>query len=320
MSISISEYTKFIEFFGHANLTQSPQWPIVKKTWNVDRLVSQDLQGGIVGAAQMLTITDSKTGTGFSYIPRGPVCSPEHKEVVEDLIAQAYTIAKKIGSSRLILDPNWDDNLENRNLLAELAEKFSGKAIYALESRTGQLAYDMIGNVENKTYEEWFSTLGSRLRSKIRKAEREGVIVESKHELSLVDRFYDLIVETCARQKISHRPKEYFIDLLEAFPESFFSVGIFDNQIISMAINVPFIDTVYYLYAANSLEYPKLNLPSAMVAETFRESIVRGYKKVNLGAFHKPSEEDFLYKYKRLFTGEEGIKHYVGEIEIYPNS
>lgn len=320
-------YQDYLASRAHVNITQAYQWPQVKAGWGVIRLMAFDGETPC-GAAQILTITDSATGKNFAYLPRGPVCDPTRWDVIESLMTKAIEVSRERGISILRCDPEWLISVEESD--RELDECYAHSAQYFAklgelapstirkypEHLKGQPPFVLVGEIPDANYDLWFEGLQRRKRRAIRKAYRDGVETYITRERETVEVLYELIEQTCQRQGITHRPKDYFYRLRDTFEGCFFAVGEYEGKIVSAILAVAYGDTVYALYAGNDLSASRLNSPSATYARVFKEASERGIKYVDTGGiFHLDRTKCNLYDFKRKLTGTRGIRAFVGEVD-----
>lgn len=309
----MQRYLEIMKNTPHYYLTQSPEWHKVKQNWSPDYFISEI--NGKATAASMLTILNPSDNTGLAYMARGPVADPEDTDNIRAILSSACQIAKDREATTLRINPEWDFNPENRERLESLAQEFGGKILF-FPNHTAQPVIDVIGNIENLSFDEWFSGLSKQTRTNARAALRRNAKASISIDPKYLDVLYDLIVLTSARQKITHRPKEYFHHLLEAFPNDyFFCLTHYEGRIISASLNIICTDTVYFLYAGNEI-VKSLNGAHLMHIEIFAEAIRRNIKYVNMGGIFKLDDTDGLYAYKRRLAGKDSARCFVGEINI----
>lgn len=306
-------YLEIMESTPHYYLTQSPEWHKVKQNWTPDYFVSE--LNNKATAASMLTILNPSDNTGLAYMARGPVAQPDDLDNIRAIISSAYQVAKDRKATTLRINPEWDSTPENQERLESLAQEFGG-TLLLFPQYTAQPVIDVIGNLENLSFADWFSGLSKQTRTNYRAALRRNAKAIISTDSKYLEVLYDLIVLTSERQKITHRPKSYFHQLIEAFPNDyFFCLTNYEGRIISASLNIICTDTVYFLYAGNEI-VKGLNGAHLMHIEIFAETIRRNIKYVNMGGVFQLDDKDGLYSYKRRLAGKDSAKCFVGEINI----
>lgn len=318
-------YRDFLAAHPHTYITQSFNWPQVKRNWSPVRFFEYDSETKqIVGVAQLL-ILKKPTGGGIAYLPRGPVTdTPDERTfpVIKSLVHQAYQYAKSQGLDRLRVDPQWYSSDLTLDLLSQLAAAFPGGKADSQDHRLqGQPKYSMILDLRPfAEYQSYLAALNSKHRYYIRRTVKEGIKAYISQDPLLVEDLFRLIKMTCQRQGISYRPKEYFYDLCSAFKTAFFSVAEYQGRRLSVSLNVECGDTVHNLYAGNDLSYRSLRLPMAMNPRFIQEAFERKLSFVDFGGIFGLDERDGLYAFKRQFMpADQQPTVYAGEVEYRLN-
>lgn len=334
----MQDYADFLECNPHAYITQSLAWPNVKKNWDVAHFIERDESGLVAAVAQMLYVKDARTGKVFAYIPRGPVTAgvgelqPSNEQAVLNIVKAACEFAQGLDAHTLLIDPQWQNSLENRALLAKIAAVYEGgHADVGVGTGVGvddgastshhrlqgqpQLSMD-IDLRPFGSYEEWLGAINRKKRYYIKQTEKNGLVAQIRTDREAVEDLYQLIVMTCDRQGITHRPKQYFYDLYDAFPSSVvFSMVEYEGQWRSASMNVIYGDTLYNLYAGNDLSYQHLQLPMSMNPGFIKEAFARGLSCVNLGGVFGVDAADSLYNFKKhFFPQNQDVTIFVGEV------
>lgn len=311
---------RFLDGFGSHYITQDLRWPRVKgAAWTPHRLAATDPDGKIAGFMQMLSIHDARTGSHFFYIPRGPVCDPTNTELLDALVDAGVATAKEAGADRMLIDPMWHDSADARERLERLAERIGGTANTAHERLKGQPKYSMIVPIGGMDYEEWLGTIHRNKRKKLRKSIREGVTTSTTRDPAMIDVLYELLVATAQRQGITHRPKQYFIDMQQAFGDDlYFSYATIEDRICSVGLCVNTSDTIYSMYNGNSPEALERNAVTQLYCEIIREGISLGARHVDFGGVFALNSSDHLYEFKIQFMPKGGeATIYAGEVEAF---
>lgn len=317
-----ASYLRFVDAAADVHIAQAPQWPGVKKGWTVRRFLATGNDGAVHGTAQVLIINDARLGGDFYYVPRGPVGDQTDFDLQHALLDAVVSSAQQADGKLVRIDPNWVASDATREQLARLAQSFPGSVLRTSEEEKlkGQPQLSMILDLHDYSdYDEWFAAISGKRRGHIRRAERNGVVTQISHDRELVELLYRNIEMTAVRQGISHRPKQYFYDLFDAFGANnvYFTLGLVDDYVASISINVHYGQTVNNLYTGNDLSYQKLQVPSAGNAAMVGEALRRGARYVDFGGVFGTTKEDHLYAFKiGYMPSPQDVTHFAGEIDI----
>lgn len=130
----------------------------------------------------------------------------ERRAVLTELIAEVRRYIKKINplSTTILLNPFLDD--EQNSLWSELAVA-SGFRVYPSYTYAVRLA---------STVDEMFKKVKGDRRTKVRKAEREGITFEEGQGVEHIRHYYDLRCQTTFRNSHQNVPWEHFEDTWRA--------------------------------------------------------------------------------------------------------
>lgn len=331
----MSAYQQFLDSVPNAHVTQNLRWPKVKARngWKSLHLITPSSSFVAVSSASqieavalMLFIKDARSGRNFCYLPRGPVTanSPtDHSPAIREIFEKAYEAAKRLKASTLLIDPKWENTAENQELLQALCHAFPGGNIVSAPTAVrGQPPLNMVLDLSAFTsYEDWLAALSKKHRYSIRRAQADGAQGRISRDRSLVETLYELITVVAQRKQITHRPKQYFYDLFDAFEGAFFTVGSIANQITSLSLNIPTGNTVYNLYAGNEISDLKGQTSTLLNAAIVEEAFNRNLRFVDFGGVFAPDKSDKLYVYKRHFMPkDQDVTEYVGEVQYHLDS
>lgn len=232
------DWDTFLEKNSAGQYEQTSLWAQVKAlyNWNPVRVVVSD-DGEIVAGAQILMRKRPLIGA-IGYISKGPVFAHYDRTLVRIVIHKLKSIAKEFRIQYLIMNP--PDT--SKNLDVEIKQAgFEEGAIVAVTKATliidlGMELDDILARVKKNT------------RYDIRYGQRKGVIVREgkKEEIGL---FYQLMVSTCRRQKVSPNPstEEFFQEMWRVFsPHDYIRLFIAEvnGEILASAFVVTFGNTV----------------------------------------------------------------------------
>lgn len=323
----LSSYQAFLHSTKYPHITQGTHWPQVKARsgWQATHFVQLKENAelrveNIEAVAQLLSIKDRNTAQPFCYLPRGPVTQglpTDHGAALSEIIGTVYEYAKSLKATSLLIDPPWEANEDNFNLLQELAELFPGGEIFRGSDLVhGQPRFNAIVDLTPfADYEEWLASLNGKHRYKLRRAQSSGAIKQISDNRDLNETLYSLIEDVAQKHEITHRPKEYFYDLFDAYDEAFFTVVTLEESPNSISLNIPYENTIYNLYVGNDTPGRKAGTPALMYASVVEEAFRRGIEHVDFGGAFALDSSDNLYRFKHQFIPKTQVMtEYVGEI------
>lgn len=309
----VEKYKKFLNNSEYTKLTQALEWGKVKKEWDQE-VVYLEENGEIIAGMTILLEKVPHFNSYLMYAPRGPVCDCYNIELVNLLMNDVDSIAKKYNAFCMKFDPaiRYSKDIE------ELYKK-SGYITSGLSTdhdRLIQPEYDAILDIDNISEEDLIKRFSEKTRYNIRLSSRKGVEVyysNSKEDLKI---FYALYKVTTVRDKIGCRSYEYFEQMLDAYDNEHIRVYIAknENDYLSAAIAVTYGTEMFYLYGASSNEKRNLMPNYLMQWEMIKWGIEKNCKTYNFGGIINLNKDDGLYKFKTGFCKEEGIFRYIGEI------
>lgn len=321
-AVAVAKFSEFVASHPHTSLMQSPSWAKVKQNWNSDYVYLEDENGEIRASLSILSISNDGEHA-FMYAPRGPVCEPGDIGTVKKLITEAEPIVNARNAFLLRMDPEVPYS-------PELIPEYGKLPNSVIRSRDVENPHsfsnprlNMILEFNGRTYDEIVASYKRKFRYQIRRTVTDGLstqIIRPRDQDSIekpLKIFYTLTEEMADRHSISHRPIEYFENLLAAFPDSYLLLTE-DNtgDVLSAAIAVPFGKKVSYLYAASANRKAKLQPSVQMIMEAIKLSIAEGREEFDFGGVFELDLEDGLYRYKSKYCGMDGYRELLGEIDI----
>ncbi len=328
---SLAEVKRFEEFvmnsrYGHC--MQSMNWAKVKNNWESDYVYVEDKEGKIEASLSIISVKNDGENA-FLYAPRGPVCDFYDTALVNRLIQEAQEVVDKRNGFLLRMDPEvlYDDALVEK-LRNEIS--FDHFAVRTRDNMDDEHDFtnprhNMIMNLEGKDEESLISDMSSKKRYSIRRSYRDGITTRRVHfgdesfEEDL-DLFYNMIVTTVERHGIGHRPKDYFARLMESFGENatmYFSGD--ETGALASAIVIYHKMKAFYMYAASVNHSTKKEASVQLNIEAMQDAIRRGIPTYDFGGVYHFTVEDGLFNYKQWYTGLEGHKEFIGELDIIYN-
>lgn len=302
---------------------QSVNWSQVKSNWGADFVYLRATDGSIKAALSILSIANDGQHS-FLYAPRGPVCDLADVELVSALIKEAQPVIEKHHGFLLRMDPEVPYSPDLVKMYAQAGFTVRSREIENPHAFSNP-RINMVVNLSGRTEENLFETYPSKTKNKNRKPYKSGittrlVCVDDEDFLQSLDEFYHLTEIMAQRQGITFRPKEYFIRLMHAFDDAKLFVTSCDadgeREVLSSCIVVSYNRKSFYIYAASSNEKRNLRPNDQMNFEAIKYAISRGMSEYDMGGVYSTETNDGLYNFKHQFTGDEGIREMLGEIDL----
>jgi len=167
--------------------------------------------------------------------------------------------------------------------------------------------------VELKSDEELLSDMNQSGRRHLRKAQKEGIVVE---ESCNVDDFFNLLEETASRDGFSGHNKDFYQKLLNA--GAFLMIARDNEQVLSAGIFAYSGKNCIYLYGVSSSKNRKSQAPTILQWKTMqkaREDFIQYYDFFGIAPKdYKNHPWQGVSQFKRKFGGKEIL--YYPEIEV----
>ena len=312
--IEVERYKEFLKSNENTRLTQSLEWGKVKNDWKQEVVYLEENEK-ITASMTLLLEKVPKMNYHLMYCSRGPVCKSDDIETIKKLTKEVDPLISKYNVFCLKFDPQikYSDELNKTFLINGF--KTSGKN--PDHDKLIQPLYEAVLNIDNISEDDLMKRFAEKTRYNIRLSKRKGVEVYYSRNEEDLKIFYELYKITCIRDKIGCRAYEYFKRMLEAFDEDHLRIYIakHEEDKLSAAIAVTYGTEMFYLYGASSNEKRNLMPNYAMQWEMIKWGLEKKCKTYNFGGIIHLDKNNGLYKFKTGFCREEGIVHYIGEID-----
>lgn len=318
----LERYEEFVRTSEYGNLMQSLNWGKVKNNWHQDAVYLEQ-EGQIVAALTILTIETN--GSAFSYAPRGPVCDLKDIDKMRELIQMGSEIARERGSFALRIDPEvpYDPKLVEaiRSLNVpnlNLRDLGSIKNTHRFSNPARNIVLDL----KDKDYETFFNELASKRRTQIRKTYKVGVetrILKKDHPDfdQALNTFYEITKVMSERHGILYRPLDYFYRLFDAFEDVTLYESYFEDQVLASSIVISYNRKAFYIYGASSNELRSYDAPTQMQSVAIEDATKKpNITEYDFGGVFNIDPNDGLYSFKTKFTGPEGLRELIGELDF----
>jgi FemAB-related protein (PEP-CTERM system-associated) len=255
--------------------------------YRIVHLAARGQDGGLRGYLPLAVINSRLTGkrvVGLPFTDRAPLLA-ENDEVANDLVDQAIHLANVEGARYLELRAGASEALAQR---ADLV-KSELYVHYVLPLQ--------------KDPEQIFRAVRPRMRSQVRKSERDGVSVRWGLERRDMDLFYQLHLQTrCRKHGMPAQPRRYFTGLWDAFAASGqvrLALAEYKGNCIAAVVLLIAGGTVTSSYVATDQRFLDLNATRAAEWAAIEWACANGYQMWDFGRTARESEG--LKQYKRAW-------------------
>ena len=134
------------------------------------------------------------------------------------------------------------------------------------------------------TEEELLQNMKKRTRYSVRKAEKDGVKIETSYDPKDLDKFYQLYQETAVRQHFVPFSQKYIqreFEILSAADKIRMFFAHYHNEIVANAMIVFTNGSGFYHHGASNRKYPTIPAAELLQWEAIREAKRRGLKLYN---------------------------------------
>lgn len=313
-------FNNFMAYGPKGHVLQSYEWGEVKRStgWQPIRLLVMDEgkpKAGISILKRKLPIP------GFNkcifYAPRGPVADYTDKAVLRFLFNHVKFLAKQHGAILMKIDP--DIKAPNNEVVRNL-KSLGFKPVDSGKDFEGVQPKFVFRLDISEPLEDVAANFHSKTRYNIRLAERRKVKVKvgTKEDLKP---FYEILQETCIRDKFLVRSFEYFETLWDILVESGMArlfMAEYEGKYIAGTLAFIFGDKAWYIYGASSNEdrnvMPNYALQWAMI-QWAKENGCTMYDFRGVSGDISPDNPLYgLYRFKKGFGGE--FVEFIGEFDM----
>lgn len=303
--VNRTTWQKFFNDVGSPSFLQSWEWGEmeIKQDYRIIRL-------GIYHKEKLAAITlvikiNSKRGK-FLFIPHGPLIQVQSSKIkvqslIKELQKHLVILAKQANYSFIRISPLLEDIIENRHLFAQMG--FKKAPIYMNAEDSWLLPLD-------KTEEELLAGMRKTTRYLIRKASRDGVVIEKTVDEKAIADFMKVYKETVDRENFVAFSEKYLRDEFKTFNDvgnSLIITAKHNGQTLASAIILFTKSTGFYHQGASI--HSKIPAPYLLQWEAIREAKRRGCHFYNFWGIkipgRTPKNWDGLTMFKTGFGGYE---------------
>ena len=243
----------------------------------------------LIGTALVSKIT-AKRGT-FLLIQHGPITkifnfqfSISKHEILKTLLEKLKEIAKKENCTFIRMNPLWEGNQENQDILKSLGFKESPMHANAYETT---LKLDL-----SLSEEELLGKMRKTTRYLIKQALLdENITIEKSEKAADVELYEKLNLEIAKKQKFVPFSLEYIKNEFEIFSrenQTLLLFGKYQGEIAAAALVIFWSGIGFYHQAASDPKYAKFSIPYLILWEAIKEAKNRGCILYNFWGYVDP--------------------------------
>ncbi len=238
---------------------------------------------------------------GVMYVPKGPVLSWDDASLLQNVLADLETAARRAGAVFLKIDPDVEeDTPEGETVTATLRARGWRPSDEQVQFRS-TLLLDL-----TLPPDDLLARMKPKWRYNIRLAQRKGVTVRpgTVEDLPLLYRMYQ---ETSVRDRFVIRPEGYYRDAWGSFIETGLAqplIAEVGNEPVAMVILFQFGQRVWYMYGASRSVYREYMPNHLLQWEAIRWAQAQRCTVYDLwGAPERPDESDPMWGVYRFKAG-----------------
>jgi len=288
-------WTSFLSENDTKSFLQSWEWGALQEHlgYRVRRLGIYE-ERELLGIAQVIEIK-SKRGH-FLFVPHGPVIKQQMtnneaqiKLIISELIHYLASAAKNHHCSFVRIAPVLEDSQENRKIFSDLG--FRKSPIYMHAERVWIL--DL-----GKSEEQLLLEMRKTTRYSIRRAKREGVVIEKRTDTEATDDFYRVYKKTALREQFVPFSKKFIREEFESFHrygDALFLIGSVPSAQTTIGGVAGTLAASLLIFTKSSAFYhqgasihSRIPVPYLMQWEAIREAKRRGCNYYNFWGILQP--------------------------------
>lgn len=297
------QWDKFITSFEDTNFLQS--WDFYEfhasRGKKIVRRIAIDDKENII-AAYAGVVETAKRGT-YMAIAGGPIVNWKKKSEVRAVFEDIKEQGKENRCVFVRIRPQLELSENSLKLMKELGLKRAPMYL--------SVEYAGILNLE-KSEEEILSNASQGFRRKLRKAEKENIVVETSQDPKTAKTFYKLEVDHAKRQKFVAFSEDFLVKQFEAFAknnEVIMYTAKKDGEILAQNFMIFYGNEASYHYGVSTPLGTKFSAAPLLHIEAMREARNRGIKRYNLWGIVGLDEKKHRFygvsEFKRSFGCEE---------------
>jgi peptidoglycan pentaglycine glycine transferase (the first glycine) len=292
MEIARFQFVHPLNAYAWGQVRSIDQW--------IPRYLVAERSGNFCGAMMILMKRIPLTPFSIFYSPKGPVWDYKDNETLTHLIVKVKEVAEEERAIFLRIDPNIPEGF-----MKDREDKLSAMGFIHLDNRwtfwNSPRDVSRIDLTKVNNAEEYFNLLDRDTRRCIRKASKEGVVIEpaiSEEELKI---FYNIFKEFTVTKKFMSRDYEYQRSLWNTFIVNDMGrlfLAKYQGEIIGGLICIMFGSKYLAMHMGTPYKFQKLQTYYAYVWESIRWAKENGCSWYSFrGVGTTPSQEYFKRKF-----------------------
>lgn len=290
-----------VQHFEHVHPFNAYDWGDVRAVdgWNAVYLVAErsgQFSGGLLLLVKKILFLPWR----IFYGPKGPICRPDDGETIQAIHAKVLELAKESNALFLRIDPSFTEEE------SESFERIMSSLEYVhLEQRwtfwNSPRDVYRIGLNENRSIEDLYNALDRDDKRCIRKAFKDGVIVEPATTEDELRSFYDIFREFSVTKEFMARGYDYQRRLWESYVNrgrGCLFITRYEGNVIGGLICILFGRKCLAMHMGAPYKYHKLQPYYAFVWESIRWAKQMGCVWYSFrGVGTTPTQEAFKRKF-----------------------
>lgn len=272
--------------YYYANLKAKRHDPI--SVFCIDK---DQVSGCIIGVVEKEINGFLGVFTARTIVRGGPLVRNHNTKILKHILEKFDSLAKR--KSLYTQLRNLDDVTNLKESLISFKYKLIPHLNFLIDCR--------------KDEEELWASLQTKARNLVRRAGREGLIVESRTDIDSLKKSYSILTEVYNRAKIPLAGWDYFEAIQLEFSESckiVNHVALKGNAIVGCMITLCYKERVYDFYAGSLVSANKL-FPNYIIPwEVIRWAKANGYNTFDFGGAGHPNKPYGVREYKKKFGGD----------------
>lgn len=289
-------WQEIVKRFPEANFLQSPAYGKMNELLGA-KVIEEDF--GKKGRALMI-VRNAKRGR-YLEIPCGPLLNYKDKQAIKDAFTKIAEIAKREKCVFVRVRPQLINTPENLQILADLGLKKSPMHLAAEHTVIVDLT---------KSEEELLSNMRRQTRYEVRRASKQGIVVEKNNSEETFKEFRRVQAETAKRQGFVPPNLKTLLAEREALGDkiTIYTAKTANGRPIAYGMIIKDGEEGDYYEAASTDLHRKMPGAYALLWQAMRDLKNEGYKRFNLWGIAPPGQPNHRYAgvttFKTGFGGE----------------
>lgn len=308
----IQEWLDLLAKHPEGNFLQSPMWAEMHKQIGDDRIMKTIGKDGLA----LMVVRDAKRGR-YLEIPCGPLINWQDKKMIQEAKETMIAVGKERGCVFIRFRPQLTDAPENRQILSGMGAQIAPMHLAAEHTVVIDLT---------KSEDELMADMRRQTRYEVRKAGRQGIIVEHGNSEELFREFQAVQADTAARQHFIPPNVNTLLAERKSFGDNAQIYVAYTSEEegkkpIAYGLILSCGEEVDYFEAASTDLNRKYSGAYAIQWQVMQDYKAKGYKRYNLWGIAPPDQPEHRYAgvttFKKGFGGE--VTAYVPAYDIVLN-